>query len=66
MTANNSNLDRINVNAYMKFGEILSICPQVICAKNDLYQSQARSCKYQCIYKFGEILSLGFQDIEQK
>ena len=26
MTANNPNLDRINVNAYMKFGEIMSIC----------------------------------------
>ena len=30
MTANNPNLDRINANAYMKFGEIMSICSQYI------------------------------------
>ena len=26
MTGNNPNLDHVNINAYTKFGEILSIC----------------------------------------
>ena len=30
MMCNNLNLDRININAYTKFGEILSICFQDI------------------------------------
>ena len=30
MTSNNSNLDLVNINAYIKFGEILSICSQNI------------------------------------
>ena len=28
MTANNPNVDLVNMNAYVKFGEILSTCPQ--------------------------------------
>ena len=30
MTANNPNLDRVNINVYLKFGEILLICFQDI------------------------------------
>ena len=30
MTANSPNLDLVNINAYIKFGEILSICSQDI------------------------------------
>ena len=30
MRANNRNLDLVNMNAYIKFGEILSICSQDI------------------------------------
>ena len=30
MTANNPNVDLVNMNAYIKFGEILSICSQDI------------------------------------
>ena len=30
MTGNNPNLDLVNMNAYKKFGEILSICSQDI------------------------------------
>ena len=30
MTANDHNLDLVNINAYIKFGEILSICSQDI------------------------------------
>ena len=30
MTAKNPKLDLVNVNAYMKFGQILSICSQDI------------------------------------
>ena len=68
MMCNNPKLDLVNMNAYIKFGEILSICSQDIerklnfdqikghnsgkkCAKNDMQQSQARSCQYECIYK---------------
>ena len=31
-----------------------------------MYQSQARSCQYECIYKFGENQSICSRDIEQK
>ena len=30
MTANKPNLDLVNINAYIKFGEILSVCSQTI------------------------------------
>ena len=30
MTANNSKLDLVNINAYITFGEIMSICSQDI------------------------------------
>ena len=30
MTVNNLNIDLVNINAYIKFGEILSICSQDI------------------------------------
>ena len=59
---NNPKLDHVNMNAYIKFGEILSIRPQDIERKsraitmvqmceNDVQESQARSCQFQCIYK---------------
>ena len=35
MTANNPKLDLVNMNAYIKFGEILSICFQGIEWKRD-------------------------------
>ena len=31
MTGNNPNLDPVNINAYTKFGKILSFCPQDTC-----------------------------------
>ena len=30
MTGNNPNIDPVNINAYIKFGEILSTCSQDI------------------------------------
>ena len=39
MTANNHNLDLVNIDAYIKFGEILSICSQDIEWKQILTQS---------------------------
>ena len=35
MTVNNYNLDLVNKNAYIKFGEILSICPKDIEGKQN-------------------------------
>ena len=35
MTGNNPNLDIVNMYAYIKFGEILSICsPDIECKQN--------------------------------
>ena len=38
MTGNNPNLDLVNINAYTKFGEILSICLKDIERKFDINQ----------------------------
>ena len=40
MTGNNHSLDIVNINAYIKFSEILSICSQEIEQKrnSDIYQ----------------------------
>ena len=35
MTCNNPNLDLVNMNAYLKFGVILSICSQDISQKQN-------------------------------
>ena len=65
---NNPNVDFVNMKAYIKFREILSICSQILSGneilalfkgfnsgmnvqKNDVQQSQHRSCQYECIYK---------------
>ena len=69
MMCNNPNAYLVNMNVYIKFGKILSICSQDIewkrnfgvnqgpkhwykCAKNEMYQSQRRSCQYEFTYKF--------------
>ena len=55
----------------------MSICSQdiginqrarglVTIGKNDVLQSQARSCRYESIYNFGEKRSICSQDIEGK
>ena len=36
MTCNNPRLDLVNMNAYIKFGEILSICSQYIEQKQNV------------------------------
>ena len=36
LTGNSPNLDLVNINAYIKFGEILSICSQDIERKQNL------------------------------
>ena len=66
MTCTDPKTDVVNINAYLKFGEILSFCFQDIewkqtfgviqglwykFGKNDVKQFQARSCQYKCIYK---------------
>ena len=43
MTANNPNLDLVNINAYMKYGQILSISSQDIERKQNSDQSRAIS-----------------------
>ena len=48
------------------FGIIQRPYPWCKCEKNGMYQSQARSCQYECIYKFGENQSICSRDIEQK
>ena len=42
MTGNNPNLELVNINAYIKFGEILSVCSQNIKPKrnSDIYQGR--------------------------
>ena len=41
MTGNNPNLDLVNINAYIKFGEILSICSKNIERKRNSHKSIA-------------------------
>ena len=47
MTANNPNLDLINEIAYMKFGEVLSICSQDIERKRSSDHSQGPKFWYK-------------------
>ena len=43
ITGNNLNLDLVNINAYIKFGEILSICSHNIQWKIKILTSKAIS-----------------------
>ena len=68
------------MNAYIKFGQILSVCSQDIELKNFKGHNSVTNLRkmavtiptkilsnYECIYiKFGEILSICSQDIEWK
>ena len=63
MTGNNPNLDLVNVNAYIKCGEFLSICSQDIECKQILTINGHNSIK---MCDIGQNLSIRFQDIEWK
>ena len=78
MMCYNPKLDLVNMNAYIKFGEILSICSQDE-AEMKFWLNQAPLLWYKCAenpkldlvimnayIKFCEILSICSQDIEQK
>ena len=43
MTGNNVNLDLVNINPYIKFGKILSICSQDIERKENLSSIQGHT-----------------------
>ena len=49
MTGNNPNLDLVNMNAYIKFCEILSICFQDVELKKILKSIKGHNC-----YKFAK------------
>ena len=49
MTANNPNLDLVNINAYIKFSEILSICSQDIERKQYYDVNQGPLLRYKCV-----------------
>ena len=40
MMCNNANLDLVNINAYTKFGEILSICSQILSGNEFMMDGQ--------------------------
>ena len=72
MTGNNSNLDLVKMNAYIKSGGIMSICSQDIERKQSSgvnqgqylwYKYARKACQDQCIYKIRSFCS---QDIERK
>ena len=42
MMSNNPKLDLVNINAYLKFGEILKLFVTI----------EHRSCQYECLVKF--------------
>ena len=46
-TGNNSNLDLVNMNAYIKFGEFLSICSQDIERKQNFGVNQGPYLRYK-------------------
>ena len=48
MMCNNPNVDLVNMNAYIKFGEILSICSQDIERKRNFYVDQGPKLWYRC------------------
>ena len=58
------NLDLVNMNACIKFGEDLSICSQDIERKQSsginrlCVQSQPRPCQYQCIKFYQFVLKI--------
>ena len=80
MTANNPNLDLMGINAYIKFGEYLSLCSQDKrkSGPNEDHNSVTNLrnmtgnnlnqvlVNVDNYIKFGEILSFCYQDIEQK
>ena len=47
MTCNHPNLDLVNMNAYIRFGENLSICSQDIGRKRNFGVSQGPYLKYK-------------------
>ena len=78
---NNPNVDLVNMNAYIKFDEILSFCSQDIEQNRNFGINQGlwkNMRKMMCdnpnvdlvnmnaYIKFGEILSICSQDIKQK
>ena len=78
MTGNNPNIDPVNINAYIKFGEILSSRSQDIERERNFDVNQGPQPKMTgnnpskdlynmnaCI-EFGKILSICSQDIERK
>ena len=48
MMCNNPNVDLVNMKAYIKFGEILSICSQDIDRKLNLSVNQGLLRWYKC------------------
>ena len=48
MMCNNPNVDLVNMNAYIKFGEILSICSQDIELKRNYGVNQGPKLWYKC------------------
>ena len=82
MTCNNPKLDLVNMNAYIKFGENMSVL-KILSGNEISAQIKGHNCgtnvrKMTCnnlkldfvnmnaYIKFGEILSIGPQDIEWK
>ena len=79
-TGKNPNLDLVHINAYTKFGEILSICSEDIERKQNsdinqgpklCYKSAKKNPNQHLVNisaytKFGKILSICSQDIAQK
>ena len=81
MTGNNPNLDLANINAFIKFCEILSMCSQDIEQKRNSDINQGHNSNKQkmtgnnptvnCVninafFLIGEILSICSKDIELK
>ena len=73
MMYNNPKVDLVNINAYIKFDEILSICSQDIELKSRTNPRRmlCNNPKLDLVnmnayIKFGEFLSIGPQNIERK
>ena len=54
MTYNNPKLDPVNMNAYIKFGQIPSICSQNIRRKRNFGVNQRPFVWYKCAKKDGK------------